>query len=272
MGGLLALLCISHAHAETRQMPWEAAPPANVIDDKLRLDVGYWRANIDTHLRADATPQQPGSELDGESDVGLADGGSIANVELTLLPGQRQLFRLGGFSSHRSGSALLTRTVQYDGNTYLVGQTVKSTLNLDMLGLGYAWRLIKRPRLEIDLGADIQIANVEANVYVPLSGIRQADAGALPIPMLDGEGRWEFWRRFELIGRYRWLGGSGNDGKAKGTVRDWRYGVAWQFNQHVNVGVYQHHFGIDATVASGSHPGAFNLSYGGWELAVRASL
>jgi hypothetical protein len=271
---LAGLFSIDIAHAETRQMPWQATPPPNVIEDKFRLDVGLWRANMDTSLRADssATTLQPGTTLDGESDLGLAKSASIADIELTLLPGKRQLFRIGGFSSHRNSSTVLTQTVQYDGNTYLVGQTAKSLLNLDMLGMGYAYRVIKRPRFELDLGADVQIAHIEANVYVPVSGVREADAGSLPIPMLDGELRWEFWRRFELIGRYRWLSGSGNDGKARGAVRDWRYGVTWQFNQHLNAGLFQRHFGVDATVTSGSHPGAVSMQYAGWELALRASL
>jgi hypothetical protein len=272
-GLCLSASFINSARAEARQMPWEATPPANVIEDKFRLDVGLWRANMDTLLRADnATTQQSGTTLDGESDLGLAKSSSIADIELTLLPGKRQLFRIGGFSSHRNSATVLTQTIQYDGNDYLVGQTVKSVLNLDMLGVGYAYRVFKHPRFELDLGVDIQIAHIDANVYVPLSGVREADAGSLPIPMLDGELRWEFWRRFELIGRYRWLGGSGNGGKASGAVRDWRYGIAWQFNQHLNAGIFQRHFGVDATVISGSHPGAVSWQHTGWELAVRAGL
>jgi hypothetical protein len=260
------------ANAEVRQMPWEATPPPHLIEDRACIEVGFWNTSITTQLRADATPSQPGTTLNGESDVGLASGRVMPDFELTLLPGKRQLLRLNGFSSRRNGTAVLTQTVQFDGNTYLIGDTAKSTLNLDMIGLGYAYRLLKAPRYELDIGADIQIASIEANVYVPRRVARDSDSGVLPIPMLDVEGRWEVYKKWQLLGRYRWLGGSGDSGNVSGRLIDWRVGVAWQFSQHLGVGLLYRNFGIHVDSASGSHPGAFGLDHKGLELAFRASL
>lgn len=265
---LMSTLNVAHA----RQMPWEETPPPGLIEDRLRLDVGLWQAGIDTFLRADPTASQPGTTLDGESDIGLSSSRIMPDIELTLLPGKRQMFRLNGFSSHRSGSAVLTRTVVFDDNVYTLGQTVKSTFNLDMVGFGYAYRLIKAPRYEVDIGADVQIASVEANVYVPQTMTREADEGVLPIPMLDAEARWEVFPKWQLMARYRWLGGSGNDREVKGHFIDWRAGVQWQFSQHLGVGLHYRSFGIDVDSASTNHSGALRLNYQGVQLAVRASL
>lgn len=268
---LLTLACVG-AQAEVRQMPWEATPPPRLLEDRLRVEMGLWNVGVNTYLRSDQTAAQPGSTLDGEADTGLSDGGVMPDIELTLLPGQRQLIRVNGFSSRRNGSAVLTRTVQFDGNNYVVGQTVKSTLNLDMLGLGYAYRLLKSPRYELDLGVDVQIAAVEANVYVPQTFVREADEGVLPIPMLDAEARWEVLPKWQLLARYRWLGGSGNDGETKGRIADWRVGVQWQFSQHLGVGLHYRNFGISIDSVSSTHPGALRLDYKGAQLAFRASL
>ena len=253
-------------------MPWEATPPANLIEDKFRLEIGLWQTGVDTVIRADATPEQPGTTLDAESDVGLTDTKLMPELELTLLPAKHHLVRLNTFSSHRSGQAVLTEDVQFDGNDYFTGELVKSTLNLDMVGLGYGYRLFNTPRYELDLGVDVQIASVESNVYVPRRFVREADAGVLPIPLLDVDGRWNVWRNWQLLGRYRWLGGSGNDGDVKGSLRDWRFGVQWQFSQHIGVGLLYRHFGVAVDSGSTSHPGSLRLDYSGAELAFRASL
>lgn len=269
---LLGLGGALHAQADVRQMPWEAAAPPRLLEDRLRLEVGLWHVGVDTYLRADATAVQPGTTLDGESDVGLADSRLLPEIELTLLPGKRQLFRINGFSSRRNGTAVLTRNVQFDGNDYRAGDQVNSTLNLDMVGFGYAYRLFKAPRYELHIGADVQIAAVEANVYVPRRGIREADAGVLPIPMLDAEARWEVFPKWHLLARYRWLGGSGNDGEVKGRLADWRVGVQWQFSQHLGLGLHYRSFDIQVDSASTNHPGALRLDYQGAQLAFRASL
>jgi hypothetical protein len=256
-------------------MPWETAPPPRLVEDRLRIEVGLWNASVNTLLRVDAaTPQsgtaQPGSTLDGESDTGLADSALMADIELTLFPGQRHLVRVNGFSSRRNGSAVLTRTVRFDGNNYLFGQTVKSTLNLDMLGIGYAYRLLKAPRYEVDVGLDVQITAVETNVYVPQTTVREADDGVLPIPMLDVEARWEVLPKWQLQARYRWLGGGGDE--VSGSIADWRVGVQWQFTQHLGFGLHYRNFNVSVDSTSNTHPGALRLDYKGAQLAFRASL
>jgi hypothetical protein len=257
--------------AETRQMPWDATPPPHLVEDRLRLDVSLWNMNANTSLRIDPSPTQVGTMLSGESDVGLSKGGLRPDIELTLLPGERHLVRLNGFSSRRDGTAVLTRRVVFDNNVYNVGTTVKSTLNLGMLGIGYGYRLFKAPRYELDLGLDVQVTSIEANVFAPSTGLpREADQGVVPIPMLDVEGRWEVWRKWQLLGRYRWLGANAED--AKGSIADWRAGVQWQYNPHLAIGLHYRSFNISVDSSSNSNPGAVRLDYKGVQLGVRASM
>ena len=267
---VLNIASIACAQAETRQMPWEESPPPHLLEDRLRLDVSMWNMGINTSIRADQSPSQPGTTLDGESDIGLAKNRLSPDIELALLPGKRHIVRINGFSSRRDGSAVLTRTVKFDENTYLVGQTVKSTLNLDMLGVGYSYRLLKAPRYELDLGLDVQITSVEANAFVPVTGTRDADSGVLPIPLLDTEARWEVLPKWQLQARYKWLSGHGGD--VKGSLTDWRAGVQWQFSQHLAVGLHYRSFNVSVDSSSDSHPGAVRLDFKGVQLGVRASL
>ena len=268
--GMFGVLAAVSAHADVKQMPWESAPPPRLIEDRFRLDVGLWDTSIETQLRADATPQQPGTTLSGENDIGLTKHQSMPNFELTLLPGKRHLIRINAFNSRRDGQAILNSTVSFDGNTYTAGSLVKSTLNLNLLGVGYGYRLLKTERYEVAADISVQIASVETNVYVPSQNIRQADSYVVPLPLVGLEGRWEVIPKWNLLGRYQWLGGSSSD--IKGAIRDWRVGVQWQFSQHVGVGLHYRGFGINVESSGGSHPGEVDLKYRGAQLEFRASL
>ena len=268
---VLTVASVAGAHAEVRQMPWEKAPPPHLIEDRLRLDFSLWNVGINTVVRADQTATQPGTTLDGESDVGLSDGKLMPDIELTLFPGQRHLARINGFSSRRSGTAVLRQNVSFDGNNYTVGQTVRSTLNLDMLGVGYAYRLFKAPRYELDLGLDVQITSIETSLEaVPPTTTPESIDGLLPIPLLDGEARWEVLPKWQLQARYRWLGVNRSDIKAN--LSDWRAGVQWQFSQHVAVGLHYRSFHMAVDSFTNSDPGALRMDFKGVQLGVRASL
>lgn len=265
-----SLLAGFGAQAEDKQMPWETTPPPRLIEDRLRLEVGLWDAGIDTTIRADATPQQPGTTLSGERDLGLRKQHWMPDFELTLLPGKRHLIRINGLNSRRDGQAMLNSTILFDGNTYSAGSLVKSTLNINLLGVGYGYRLIKTERYEVDTDISVQIASVEANAYVPANAQRTADSYVVPLPLIGVEGRWEVIPKWQLLGRYQWLGGSGGD--VSGAIRDWRVGVQWQFSQHVGVGLHYRGFGINIDSSSNSHPGAVDIKYRGAQLEFRASM
>lgn len=262
-----ALLMAMGAHAETKQMPWESTPPPRVIEDRFRVDVGIWYAGIDTTIRVDSTPQQPGTTLSGESDLGLPDKKWMPNFELTLLPGKRHLVRISGINSRRDGQAVLDQTVHFDNNTYAAGTTVRSTLNINMLGVGYGYRLWKAERFELDADINVQITSVEANVS-PASSQRYSYT--VPLPTVGAEARWEVIRKWQLLGRYQWLGGHYDD--VSGSDRDWRVGVQWQFSPHLGVGLHYRNFGINVDSRSNSHPGEVELKYRGAQLEFRASL
>jgi len=271
--GILGIVAgLGMAHSEVKQMPWEFNPPPRLIEDRLRVEVGVWNTTISSHLRSDDPEllQQDATELDAEHDLGLSDKGLFADIELVLLPGDRHLFRLSGLTSHRSGSAVLSRDVQFNGNTYHVGDVAKSTLNADMIGVGYAYRLVKMPRFELDAGVDVNITSIEANAYVPAIQFREADSGVALLPLLDIDSRVEILPKWQLQARYRWLGGSARN--VNGQFLDWRAGVQWQFNQHVGLGLYYRALGLNVDSSRSDYPGAVRVDYKGAQLAFRASM
>lgn len=269
-----SVLCTVPAasQAAARQMPWEEKAPPRLIEDRFRVDVGYWLAGISTELRADATPEQPGTQLSGESDLGFSDSQQLPEFELTLIPAKHHLLRLHAFSTRRNGRATVEESIEYDGTTYNVGEVLNSTLNLRFVGLTYGYRFIATPRYELTATASVQVASMEANVItIPRTATREPDQVNAPLAQLGLEARWEVLRHWALLGRYQWLSAKFNNDTSEGSYIDWRAGVQWQASQHLGIGVFYRHFELNADVASGSHPGLVNLTYKGPVASLRAS-
>lgn len=268
LGGLCMFAASSSQAAS--QMPWESTPPPRIVEDRFRVEVGFWNTAIDTTIRSDASPQQPGTTLSGENDLGLRDSRAMPDFELTVLPGKRHQLRINGMNSRRDGVAVLNVPIQFDGNTYNAGRLVRSTLNLNMVGVGYGYRALKTERYELDGTLSVQITNVKATADVPADAQHGGDSYTVPLPFIGAEGRWEVLRKWWLTGRYQWLGATVGD--VKGSIHDWRVGVQWQFNPHLGVGLQYRDFDINVDSRSNSHPGRVDLKFRGPQLQVTASM
>jgi len=270
---LVPILCILCGLLTTRafaeQPPWQLEPEPTVIEDRLRMEIGIFGATYDTRLRVDPSPQQMGTAVDAESDLGLATHKVLPDVELTLFAGDRHFFRLSGISLRRDAQHLLDRTIVFDNNTYSAGQLANSTLNISMAGITYGYRFIRSKHLELDATFGIQVGSVEANATIP-SVLRESDSGSGPIPMLGLEGRYEFSRRWALDARVQYLRVIVSD--VRGALLDARYSALWRMNPHLCFGLGYRIFRIDADSETNSHPGVIDLKVAGPMLFTQASL
>jgi hypothetical protein len=251
------------------QTPWNPNPPPRVIEDRLRLDMDLFAADISTTLRVDPAPQRLGTVVSAEKDLGLRDSKLLPHVELTLLPGERSLIRLSSFSAKREGSAVLSRNIVFDDNTYRVNERVNSVLDLTMVGLTYGYRLLRAEPYELAATFGVQVASVNANVYVPARVIREENSGVAPLPLLGLEGRLDATRRWSFDGRVQYL--TANISDTKGTVMDWRLGTNWRFNPYLSAGLEYRSFKIDVDSRSNSDPGRVDMNFKGPQLRFRAS-
>jgi hypothetical protein len=190
---MFALVASGAAYAQSppRNALVEEVPP-RVIEDRLRLEIGAFGAMIDTTLRIDPSSVVQGTAVSGEGDLGLADTKGLPNLELTLLPGERNLIRLSSVSVRRSAQARLSRRVVFDDQVYLVGELVSSTLDLSMVGMTYGYQFLKRDTFDLAATIGVQIASIEANAFVSSRVLREAESGVAPLPLIGLEGRTSF--------------------------------------------------------------------------------
>jgi len=291
----VALAVAIPAHAQSYLKP---TPPPHSYEERFRLEVDVLYGSYDTQLRIDQQPgaggttPTPGTVLSGEDDLGLASSQFLGQVELTLLPGKHHMVRLNGLSMRRDGHKVLTRSVSFEDEDYVVGERVDSFLNLSFVGLTYGYLPFRTDRYELGVTFGIQIASVSANAEVRSRVIREADSAAGPLPLFGIEGRFDFTRRLSVDMRYQYFGLNtielqASIGDAVGvdvqelreaindktaTVQDGRLALRWRQNQHFVYGLGYRYFNINVESPLTDPAGAVTIGLTGPVLFVQASL
>jgi hypothetical protein len=263
---VLLLPCIASA-----ELPdWAPKPPPRVSEDTLRAEVLVLGAGFDTTLRIDESLASQGTEISAEGDLGLETSKVLAQAELTLLPGKHHLVRLSGMTTRRSAQKVLDLLVEFDDETYLIGERVDSELNLTMIGLTYGYRFIAQDRGELTATFGIQVAEVEANAVVRNRVVRDAESGVAPIPFAGLEGRFDFSSRWSAEARVQYLTADIDD--VDGSIIDARFALTWRTNPHLVFGLGFRSFAIEVDSRNEDTPGFVDMSMDGPLLFMRASM
>jgi len=288
LAALLLLGCLSlAAHADEGQKPWESQSPPYLLEDRFRLQVSAWNAAIDTVARVDATTNvaginvtTAGTTLSAEKELNLKRKQITPDFELTLFPGKNHLLRLDSFSSRRTGNTTLKNSVAFGKDVFNNGDNVDSTIELNMVGLGYGYRIFNARRYELTGLLRVQVATFSTNMQcvvcaarttAPLPNYnRKPDTITLPLPMAGAEGRLQLYKKLDLTTRYQWLGATVVD--TKGVIRDWQVGLLYHFRRNFGVGLDYRAYSIHVESNSTDHPGIFDMRYKGLQLNFRASL
>jgi hypothetical protein len=249
---------------------WAPKPRPNVIEDRFRLEVMLLNASLDTDLRIDPTLATQGTMIDAENDFALDSSKLLPLAEITFLPGERHLIRLGGFSTRRSARNRINRTIVFDDQTYLAGEAVDSTLNLTLLGLTYGYSVVELPRTNVALTFGIQVVEVEANAVVRSRVVRDAETGVSPLPLAGVEGRFDFTQRWSAEARFQYI--SVEFDEIDGSVLDARAAVTWRKNPYLVFGLGYRRFDVEVNSRDTDTPGVVDMRIDGPLLFMRASL
>jgi hypothetical protein len=272
----LVLSLFSVAHAAERKptndkLPdWAPQPKPHVVEDRFRVEVMTLSADTDTDIRVDPTLATQGTLINAEDDLGLDDNKLLALAEITLLPGERHLIRLSGFSLRRSARKQIDQTIVFDDQTYLPGEPVDSTLNLTSVGLTYGYSIVKARSVDIALSFGVQIVEVEANALVRRRVVRESETAITPLPLVGMEGRFDFNERWSFEARAQYL--SVEYDEIDGSVLDARAALTWRMNPHLVFGLGYRTFEVQVDSRDIGDPGLFDLKMAGPLLFMRASL
>jgi hypothetical protein len=126
---------------------------------KLRLE-GFW---FYSYPSGTLTGSVNNGVIDLQKDLGFNNYSSFAGKLDWKFTHKNHLY-LVGIPFNSSRETVLSRTINFQGQTFEVGLTTQSRLNSPMIGLGYQYDIIRCKRGHIGLGLQINVFDSRASI------------------------------------------------------------------------------------------------------------
>ena len=163
-----------------------------IIGDKFHIEGGadLWFPTAELSINAGgsgALEGIPGTDINAKRDLGLVDK-RLPVLNLVLKAARKHRFRVQFIPIKYEQSAILTRTVDFNGQRYTVGLPVNSILDWKQLRLGYEYDFIIKSRGFGGFIIEDKQTDVRVDLATPFIRPQFARARA-PIPALGGIAR-----------------------------------------------------------------------------------
>lgn len=106
---------------------------------RFEIEINLWDQDVTGQLKI--VEQGIGDTIDLASDLALA-GETIDDLRITFHPSKRTEIRLTGTPISYSGDSVVSRSIEFAGQTFTVSSRVVSELNLDYYRAGFAWQFL----------------------------------------------------------------------------------------------------------------------------------
>jgi len=240
------------------------------ISDHFALRLTYFAPTADTVLRLDRTAGALGTELKVEDDLGLDDKPSQARMEMIIRLRERNRLRVDYFKLTRYGNQLLTRTINFRDQTFLVNDRAETSIDYRALGLTYTRSVLYFDRFELGVGIGISLIEAHAKGEVVARNVREKEDGVAPYPTIALDSTWRISKRWSFNGRAQTF--TANTSDFTGSLSDYHGDIQYRWRRNFAFGLGYTSLRIRAESTSTKNmPGKFNQDIKGPEFFVRAS-
>ena len=187
--GLTAALLLLASPASAQFVPRPLNDPATGETYHIEGGVGFWFPGAQMVVSSESlgivgTPAE--QLIDLKSDLGLT-GQHFSELHLVLRPSNTSKFRLQYIPINYTQSAVIRRTIVFNGQRYSVGLPVNSSLSWKAYRLGYEYDFVQTNRGYAGFLVEAKYTDVQVQLDSPItSEFARAQA---PIPALGGIGR-----------------------------------------------------------------------------------
>src|SRR5262245_47086030 len=163
------------------------------VGDKFHIEGGFdfWMPTAELAVSSSGSDQLagiPGTDINAKRDLGLVDR-ILPILNLGFKSAQKHKLRVQFIPIKYEQSAILARTIDFNGQRYSVGLPVNSTLDFKALRLGYEYDFVIKNRGFAGFIIEDKQTDVRVDLGTPLINPQFAHASA-PVPALGGIGRY----------------------------------------------------------------------------------
>ena len=153
----------------------------------LAFEIGargyYWFPSLDGTMRVDEA-NLIGTTIDFKDDLGIEDEG-YPSGEVFVGLGRHHL-SLTYTNIDYSGSNTLTKTIVFNGETYVIDSLVTSSIEYQMIDFHYQYDFLNLENVlaGFSLGGVLQVKYLDGEVSLKTTGLDQKEDFTIPIPMV----------------------------------------------------------------------------------------
>lgn len=246
------------------------------LNDTWEISLGMYVVEANTDVTVDGKTGERGTKVDWNREFG---GGSQTRfrVDGQWRFAERHKLKAMWFSSSRSETSQIDRDIEWDGETYPLGATVKGSLDYDVYLLDYEYAFMRRESYELSASIGAYYANWKATLDATLDDpqnpgveIRQRGDASLnaPLPVLGLRGQWvlPYDFNFDLSGQWFYL----SVNQYSGHLEDYRATLTWQPRTWLGLGVGYDWFGAHGDVDKSDFRGSLDWSFSGLMVYYKA--
>lgn len=150
---------------------------------KIEITTSYWPINTSGSIRANGTP------VDLKSDLGVSQGQATFSGKLVAKPGRKQKIIVEGTPFRLDGSKNLSRSITYQGRTYVVSDYVTSTADMNYFYAGYQVDLLSRPAGHLGFEAGGAYLSATGSITSHTAGVTESKTETIGLPLAGVEFR-----------------------------------------------------------------------------------
>lgn len=237
-----SLLLVAAAAVAAPQVAWAETP-----SDQAWLDVGIFRANINSHLRlGNEKLGIEGTDVDFEKDLGLDSKKWTPKATAGVRFLKR--FRLEGdyFQLTRDGHIDITHNLTIDDTVFPLSADVETHFRTDIYRVAVGYSFVRQDTAEFGISVGAHVSSAKFRIQALNAALEEHRSKSAPLPNVGLYGSVGLWGPVSLdanIDAFKL-----KVGKFKGTLLDGQLGLNYRIVKNLGVGVgYRYaHYKIQA--------------------------
>jgi len=238
----------------------DAIPDQPTVD--LRLGA-FILSDVQTVFRLDARGLPPGTDLDFADNLGGDSSLSVFRFDGSWNFHGRHGLDAAWYDIDQKAQTVLSKTIEYNGQTYTIGATVQSRFRTNFYKVTYHYTFYKRERHEVSGLLGAHIMKVYTSIGLANTGSLESFSVTAPLPSFGLAWKAAWTERFSTRASLQYFGISYDEGRYSGQFTDLMATAEYTIGHGAGLGLGYNRFDLKLDLAKGIHNLNMHYAYNG---------
>lgn len=164
------------------------------------VSLGAFFTDRDSDTRIDASPANPGTDVNLEGDLGFRNRDTVFRLDGNWRFLDNHRIDFSAFDLSRSSTKTIDRDITIGDTTYPINTAVNADLDLNIYKVAYTWMFRRADRNFLGASAGLYIADIGTRFSGPLGINPESGDITAPLPVFGLRGAWHFAGRWSIRG------------------------------------------------------------------------